>query len=137
MTRIRFSAFLGTLLLLASLPVSGEEFILRPSDTIQLKIAGVPANDAKAITAEYVIDGQGYINLPNLGRIKISGLTTSAAQTVIETGYGVTTSTRDRRSRWEQPIAGSMWVNTLEAFKSEVAAGASVGKLPYGRLVKE
>ena len=87
MTRIRFSAFLGTLLLLASLPVSGEEFILRPSDTLQLKIAGVPVNDAKAITAEYVIDGQGYINLPNLGRIKISGLTISAAQTVIETGY--------------------------------------------------
>ena len=87
MTRIRLSAFLGTWLLLASLPASGEEFILRPSDTIQLKIGGVPTNDAKVITAEYVIDGQGYINLPNLGRIKISGLTIIAAQTVIETGY--------------------------------------------------
>ena len=87
MTRIRLSAFLGTWLLLASLPASGEEFILRPSDSIQLKIGGVPTNDAKVITAEYVIDGQGYINLPNLGRIKISGLTISAAQTVIETGY--------------------------------------------------
>jgi hypothetical protein len=51
MTRIKFSAFLGTLLLLASLPASGEEFILRPSDTIKLEIAGVPAIDAKAITA--------------------------------------------------------------------------------------
>ena len=87
MTRIRLSAFLGTWLLLASLPASGEEFILRPSDSILLKIGGVPTNDAKVITAEYVIDGQGYINLPNLGRIKISGLTISAAQTVIETGY--------------------------------------------------
>jgi protein involved in polysaccharide export with SLBB domain len=87
MTRIRLSAFLGTWLLLASLPASAEEFILRPSDTIQLKIAGVPTNDARVITAEYVIDGQGYINLPNLGRIKISGLTIIAAQTVIETGY--------------------------------------------------
>jgi hypothetical protein len=27
--------------------------------------------------------------------------------------------------------------NALESFKGEVAAGASVGKLPYGRLVKE
>jgi protein involved in polysaccharide export with SLBB domain len=87
MTRIRLSAFLGTWLLLASLPASGEESVLRPSDTIQLKIGGVPTNDAKVITAEYVIDGQGYINLPNLGQIKISGLTISAAQTVIETGY--------------------------------------------------
>ena len=80
-------ALLGTLLLSASFPASAEEFLLRPSDTIQLKIAGVPANDAKAVTAEYVIDGQGYISLPNLGRIKIAGLTLSAAQTVVETGY--------------------------------------------------
>jgi hypothetical protein len=27
--------------------------------------------------------------------------------------------------------------NALEAFKTEMAAGASVGKLPYGRLIKE
>lgn len=27
--------------------------------------------------------------------------------------------------------------NALAAFKSEIANGASVGKLPYGRLVKE
>jgi len=81
------SALLGTLLLSASFPASAEEFLLRPSDTIQLKIGGVPANDAKAVTGEYVIDGQGYISLPNLGRIKIAGLTLSAAQTVVETGY--------------------------------------------------
>jgi len=89
MTLIRClcSAFLGTLLLSASFPASAEEFTLRPSDTIQLKIGGVPANDAKAVTGEYVIDGQGYISLPNLGRIKIAGLTLSAAQTVVETGY--------------------------------------------------
>jgi protein involved in polysaccharide export with SLBB domain len=89
MTRIRClcSAFLSTLLSLALFPVSAEEFILRPSDTIQLKIGGVPANDAKVVTGEYVIDGQGYVNLPNLGRIKIGGLALTAAQTVIETGY--------------------------------------------------
>jgi protein involved in polysaccharide export with SLBB domain len=81
------SAFLSTLLLLASFPASAEEFVLRPSDTIQLKIRGVPANDVKAVTGEYVIDGQGYIDLPNLGRIKIDGLTLSAARTVIETEY--------------------------------------------------
>jgi protein involved in polysaccharide export with SLBB domain len=89
MTRFRClrSIFLSTLLFLVSFPVSAEEFILRPSDTIQLKIGGVPTNDAKVVTGEYVIDGQGYINLPNFGRIKIAGLTLSAAQTVIETAY--------------------------------------------------
>jgi protein involved in polysaccharide export with SLBB domain len=89
MTLIRCLCFalLGTPLLSASFPASAEEFLLRPSDTIQLKIAGVPANDAKVVTGEYVIDGQGYISLPNLGRIKIAGLTLIGAQTVVETGY--------------------------------------------------
>ena len=89
MTRIRCLCFasLGTLIFLASFPVLGGEVILRPTDTIQLKIGGVPAADAKAVTGVYVIDGQGYVSLPNLGRIKIGGLTTGAAQTVIETRY--------------------------------------------------
>jgi len=119
MTRIRClcSAFLGTVLLLASFLASAEELILRPSDAIQLKIGGVPANDAKAITGEYVIDGQGYVNLPNLGRIKISGLTLSAAQTVIEAGY----RSRDIYTRPTITIAmGSVhhWVNVGGAVKS-------------------
>jgi protein involved in polysaccharide export with SLBB domain len=80
-------ALLGTLLLSASFPASAEEFLLRPSDTIQLKIGDVPANDAKAVTGEYVIDGQGYISLPNLGRIKIAGLTLAGAQIVVEASY--------------------------------------------------
>jgi protein involved in polysaccharide export with SLBB domain len=89
MTRIRCLCFasLGTLIFLASFPVLGGEVILRPTDTIQLKIGGVPAADAKAVTGAYVIDGQGYVSLPNLGQIKIAGLTLSAAQTVIETKY--------------------------------------------------
>jgi polysaccharide export outer membrane protein len=65
----------------------GDEIVLRPSDTIQLKISGVPASDIKAVTGEYMIDGQGYVNMPNLGRIKIAGLSISAAQTAIEAGY--------------------------------------------------
>ena len=119
MTRIRClcSAFLGTVLLLASFLASAEELILRPSDAIQLKIGGVPANDAKGITGEYVIDGQGYVNLPNLGRIKISGLTLSAAQTVIEAGY----RSHDIYTRPTITIAmGSVhhWVNVGGAVKS-------------------
>jgi protein involved in polysaccharide export with SLBB domain len=111
------SAFLGTLLLLASFPALAEEFILRPSDTIELKIGGVPANDAKAVTGEYVIDGQGYINLLNLGQIKIAGLTLVTAQTVIETGY----RTHDIYSR--PTIAITMgtahrWINIGGAVKT-------------------
>jgi polysaccharide biosynthesis/export protein VpsN len=34
-----------------------------------------------------MIDGQGYVNMPNLGKVKIGGLTTGTAQAAIEAGY--------------------------------------------------
>ena len=86
-TRFLCAGSLAGLFFLASFPALGGEIILRPSDTIQLKISGVPGNDVKAVAGEYMIDGQGYVNMPNLGRIKIAGLSISAAQTAIETGY--------------------------------------------------
>jgi polysaccharide export outer membrane protein len=121
------------LLFLASFPISAEEFILRPSDAIQLKIGGVPANDAKAVTSEYVIDGQGYINLPNLGRIKIAGLTLSAAQTVIETGYRshdiytrpTITITMGTVHRWVN-IGGAVKTPQKIAYKPDLTVLASI-----------
>lgn len=135
MTPIRClrSIFLSTLLSLASFPTSAEEFILRPSDAIQLKIGGVPANDAKAVTGEYVIDGQGYINLPNLGRIKIAGLALSAAQTVIETGYRshdiytrpTITITMGTVHRWVN-VGGAVKIPQKIAYKPDLTVLASI-----------
>jgi protein involved in polysaccharide export with SLBB domain len=72
---------------LVALAALGGEIVLRPSDLIQLKIGGVPTNDIKKVTGQYAIDGQGYVSMPNLGRIKIAGLAIDAAQTVIEKAY--------------------------------------------------
>jgi protein involved in polysaccharide export with SLBB domain len=132
-TRDSIAAFVGALLLLASFPVSAEEFILRPSDTIQLKIAGVPANDAKAVNGEYTIDGQGYINLANLGRIKISGLTLTAAQTLIETGYRAhdiytrptITITIGTAHRWVN-VGGAVKTPQRIAYKSDLTVLATI-----------
>jgi protein involved in polysaccharide export with SLBB domain len=87
LTRQLCAASLAGLFFVTAFRVLGGEIFLRPSDTIQLKISGVPANDTKAVTGEYIIDGQGYVDMPNLGRIKIAGLSISAAQTAIEAGY--------------------------------------------------
>ena len=135
MTPIRClrSIFLSTLLFLASFPTSAEEFILRPTDAIQLKIGGVPANDVKAVTGEYVIDGQGYINLPNLGRIKIAGLALSAAQTVIETGYRshdiytrpTITITMGTVHRWVN-VGGAIKIPQKIAYKPDLTVLASI-----------
>ena len=75
------------LLMGACVATSAGEAVLRPADTIELKIGGVPSNDTTSVSGAYMIDGQGYVNMPNLGKVKIGGLTTGAAQGAIESGY--------------------------------------------------
>jgi protein involved in polysaccharide export with SLBB domain len=60
---------------------------LRQGDTIDLKIGGVPSNEIAAVTGQYTLDGEGNVNLPYIGRVKISGLAPGAAQTMIEGVY--------------------------------------------------
>jgi polysaccharide biosynthesis/export protein VpsN len=82
----RLWAALAALTTSCVLALAGEA-VLRPGDTIELKMGGVPANDTTAVSGAYMIDGQGYVNMPNLGKVKIAGLTTGAAQAAIEGGY--------------------------------------------------
>jgi protein involved in polysaccharide export with SLBB domain len=60
---------------------------LRPGDTIELKIGGVPSTEISAVSGQYTIDGEGYVNLPSIGRVKIAGSAPGAAQTMIEGVY--------------------------------------------------
>ena len=68
-------------------PSMAGEAVLRAGDTIELKIGGVPANDTGTVSGNYMIDGDGNVNMPNLGKVKIGGLTAGVAQTTIETNY--------------------------------------------------
>ena len=79
------SAF-AALLVTSVLSLAGEA-VLRPGDTIQLKIGGVPANDTSTLSGAYTIDGDGNVNLPNLGKVRIGGSAPGAAQTTIENNY--------------------------------------------------
>ena len=60
---------------------------LRPGDSIDLKIGGVPATEISAVGGLYTIDGEGNVNLPYISRVKIAGLAPGAAQAVIESIY--------------------------------------------------
>jgi protein involved in polysaccharide export with SLBB domain len=83
------STLTGALALLLStslLAVAGEG-VLRPGDTIELKIGGVPSSDTNNVSGAYMIDGEGYVNMPNLGRVKIGGSTAGTAQVTIENDY--------------------------------------------------
>jgi protein involved in polysaccharide export with SLBB domain len=60
---------------------------LRPGDTMDLKIGGVPSTEISSVSGQYTIDGEGNVNLPYIGRVKIAGLAPGAAQTMIESVY--------------------------------------------------
>jgi polysaccharide biosynthesis/export protein VpsN len=87
MSTNQLSILAVALLLGASSWAMAGEAVLRPGDTLDLKIGGVPANDTSTVSGAYMIDGEGYLNMPNLGRVKIGGLTVGAAQGAIETDY--------------------------------------------------
>jgi protein involved in polysaccharide export with SLBB domain len=60
---------------------------LRPGDQIQMKLGGVPTTEIAAVSGVYTIDGDGSVNLPQIGHVKIAGLTPGAAESTIEDAY--------------------------------------------------
>jgi polysaccharide biosynthesis/export protein VpsN len=67
-------------------PVAAEA-TLRPGDMIELKLGGVPSTETQSVSGEYQIDGDGFVNMPNIGEVRIGGLSAAAAQTAIESVY--------------------------------------------------
>jgi polysaccharide biosynthesis/export protein len=84
---IQVALLTGWFFLFYAWPVLAEQVVLGSGDTIQLTIRGVPAGDIDKIKGRYQIDAQGCVSMPNLGKVKIAGLSIGAAQTAIEMGY--------------------------------------------------
>ena len=60
---------------------------LRPGDTFDLRIGGVPTDEMSAISSSYTLDGQGYLNLAYLGKLQVSGMTAGEIQSLVERAY--------------------------------------------------
>jgi polysaccharide export outer membrane protein len=60
---------------------------LRIGDSMEIRLGGVPAEEINQVTGTYVVDTQGYVNMPHIGRVKAVGLTQEQLQTAIETTY--------------------------------------------------
>jgi polysaccharide export outer membrane protein len=60
---------------------------LRIGDSMEVRLGGVPLEEISQVTGTYVVDTQGFVNMPHIGRIKASGLTQEQLQTAIETTY--------------------------------------------------
>jgi polysaccharide export outer membrane protein len=68
-------------------PAAGEgrgNVVLRAGDSFQLRLSGMPAEDAAAFPPEYTIGQDGMINITYAGQIRAAGLTQSQLERTIE-----------------------------------------------------
>jgi len=76
--------YFSLLLVLALAPDLFAQATLRPGDTIEIRLAGVPAEEIQAVTAQYTVDDAGMLNLPYINTVKVGGLQPNQAQAAIE-----------------------------------------------------
>lgn len=60
---------------------------LRPGDLLEVRIGGVPIEEINQVMGTYIIDGEGFINMPHIGRVRAAGLTQSEIQQTVENAY--------------------------------------------------
>src|SRR5262249_24126020 len=90
---MKVSSIFGFLMLAVALAIaaaaSGQttDALLRRGDTIEMRIGGVPAEEASIFNMTYTIDGSGRLNLPHISHVKGAGLTAGQAKDVIEKTY--------------------------------------------------
>ncbi len=66
---------------------AAQQSTFTPGNKIDIRIAGVPQEDQILISNVYTIAGNGTLNLPHLGEIKVAGLTQGALQQAIQNAY--------------------------------------------------
>lgn len=64
-----------------------QDAVLRPGDQIEIRLGGVPTEEVSQVTGLYTVDGDGFINMPHIGKIRAAGATQSQLQGAIESGY--------------------------------------------------
>lgn len=80
-------AFALICLVVFSGPASAADASFRVGDTIELRIGGVPAEETQLVTGSYTVDGEGFINLPHVGKVRAAGLGQAALQRAVEAAY--------------------------------------------------
>ena len=75
---------LSLLFMMALVPQLFAQASLRNGDTIEIRLAGVPAEEIQSVSAQYTIDDAGMLNLPYINNVKVAGLLPNQAQSAIE-----------------------------------------------------
>lgn len=80
---MRFSAFVALLLALLGVGAYAQA-PLRPGDSVEIRLSGVPAEYAAEFTQIYNVDNRGLVNLPYIGEVKASGLLPNQLQSGVQ-----------------------------------------------------
>jgi len=70
-----------------TLQAFGQDAVLRPGDQIEIRLGGVPSEEVSQVTGVYTVDGDGFINMPHIGKVQAAGATQSQLQGAIESSY--------------------------------------------------
>lgn len=87
LAKMNIKTVLCAVLLLAAAPVHAAEVTFRVGDTLELRIGGVPSEETQLVTGPYTVDGEGFINLPHIGKVRAAGLTQAQLQNSVEAAY--------------------------------------------------
>lgn len=77
---------LGFLLAVAGTAFA-QDAVLRAGEQIEIRLGGVPPDDIAQVSGQYQVDGQGFVNLPHIGKVKAEGVTQGSLQDAIENSY--------------------------------------------------
>jgi protein involved in polysaccharide export with SLBB domain len=97
--------------------------VLRPGDTVEIRLAGVPSDEIAAFTAAYVVDDAGMLNLPYIEEVRAGGLPPNQVQTAIESKLK-TGGIYTHPTVTVIPPAGARFVNVGGAVRAP-------GRIPY------
>ena len=68
-------------------PASAQDAVLRAGDQLEIRLGGVPIEEINQVTGVYTVDGDGFVNMPHIGKVRAAGATQSQVQSSIETAY--------------------------------------------------
>ena len=83
----RLCSLITLVVLIVSSTLAADDAIVHVGESFDLKISGVPADDAQLINSDYIIDGDGNLNLAYIGKIHVAEKTLSEIKHEIERAY--------------------------------------------------
>lgn len=66
---------------------SAYDAVFRVGDNLELRIGGVPNEETQLVTGAYTVDGEGFINVPHVGKVRAAGLNQAELQRAVEAAY--------------------------------------------------